>query len=115
MADLGIPVGVAFFTVDIDGAVSAHYPSPVGATSWDVSRDNWQKILLTCPQLQDMAPEVEAFLVNTAHDAHEYWLVPLDDCYRLVAVIRQEWHGLSGGDTVWPAVNRFFADLGEKA
>jgi hypothetical protein len=37
--------------------------------------------------------------------------VPIDDCYRLVALIRQEWRGLSGGTTVWPAVDRFFTEL----
>jgi hypothetical protein len=114
IAGLGIPVGVAFFTIGVDGSVIAHYPSPMGATTWEVSAENWQTVLRECPQLADMTPDVEAFLVNTARDADEYWLVPVDDCYRLVAIIRQQWHGLSGGSTVWPAVDRFFSELAEK-
>jgi len=30
-----------------------------------------------------------------------------------VALIRREWRGLSGGSTVWPAVEGFFAGLRE--
>jgi hypothetical protein len=37
--------------------------------------------------------------------------VPIDVCYRLVAVIKREWQGLSGGGTVWPAIEEFFAEL----
>lgn len=108
---LGVPVGLAFFTVDADGSVTAHYPSPMGATTWEVDAANWQQVLRECPQLQDLSAALEALLVNTTRDAREYWIVPIDDCYRLVAVIRQEWRGLSGGSTVWPAVDRFFAEL----
>jgi hypothetical protein len=111
IAGLGVPVGLAFFTIATDAAVTAHYPSALGATTWEVSTDNWNAVLRDCPPLQDMAPAVEAFLVNTARDAQEYWLVPVDDCYRLVAVIRREWRGLSGGSTVWPAIDCFFAEL----
>jgi hypothetical protein len=111
---LGVPVGLAFFTVGPDGTVTAHYPSPMGATTWQVDRENWQAVLGDCPQLNELVPAVEALLVNTTRNAREYWLVPIDDCYRLVAVIRQEWRGLSGGSKVWPAVDRFFAELGDK-
>jgi hypothetical protein len=54
---------------------------------------------------------VEALLINTARGAREHWIVPIDSCYRLVAVVRREWSGLSGGGTVWPAVEAFFAAL----
>jgi hypothetical protein len=53
-------------------------------------------------------------LVNTTRDADEHWIVPIDDCYRLVAVIRREWRGLSGGSRVWPAIDGFFQALNEK-
>jgi hypothetical protein len=64
-----------------------------------------------CPALGTLAPDVEALLVNTARGAQHHWLVPIDDCLRLVAVVRQTWKGLSGGNQVWPAVERFFAEL----
>ncbi|MCV7400530.1 hypothetical protein H7K24_10215 [Mycobacterium fragae] len=113
LGGLGVPVGLAFFTIDADGAVTAHYPSPMGATTSEVDAENWQAVLRDCPQLSELAPMVEALLVNTTRDAREHWVVPIDDCYRLVAVIRREWRGLSGGSTVWPAVDAFFAELNE--
>ena len=41
-AELGVPVGLAFFVLADDGAVVAHYPSPIGATEWDVDADAWR-------------------------------------------------------------------------
>jgi hypothetical protein len=54
---------------------------------------------------------VQALLINTTRGAQEHWIVPIDDCFRLVTVIRGEWTGLSGSDRVWPAIDRFFAGL----
>jgi Family of unknown function (DUF5947) len=109
--ELGVPVGLAFFVRGDDGAVAAHYPSPAGATRWDVEPSVWQAVERQCPELGLMAAGTQALLLNTARGRAEHWLVPIDDCYRLVAVIRAEWRGLSGGSTVWPAVDRFFAEL----
>jgi hypothetical protein len=109
--DLGVPVGLAFFVRGVDGTVVAHYPSPAGATRWQVEPAVWQAAVRRCPELDRMAAGTQALLVNTARGRAEHWLVPIDDCYRLVAVIRQEWRGLSGGSRVWPAVDRFFEEL----
>ena len=108
--ELGVPVGLAFFVREDDGVV-ASYPSPAGATRWDVDPAVWAGIVRRCPELADLAPRVQALLLNTARGRGEHWLVPIDDCYRLVAVIRSEWRGLSGGSTVWPAVDTFFEEL----
>jgi hypothetical protein len=75
----------------------------------------WQALVAAWPQLAEIAPAVEALLVDTARGADEHWIVPIDDCYRLVAVIREHWTGLSGGREVWPAVDRFFAELARPA
>ena len=109
--DLGIPVGLAFFTARSDGSVLAHYPSPMGATQWEVDHAAWSRMQGRCPALGELVPGVQALLVNTARGAREHWIVPIDDCYRLVALVRGEWKGLSGGSQVWPAIERFFADL----
>jgi hypothetical protein len=58
-----------------------------------------------------MAEDVEALLVNRARGARDAWLVPLSDCYRLVAVVRAHWKGISGGDDVTREIARFFASL----
>jgi hypothetical protein len=108
---LGLPVGLAFFVVQADGSVLAHYPSPIGITQGEVDPARWSRARDQCAELGTLRPRVEAVLVNTARGADEHWIVPLDLCYRLVALIRTEWRGLSGGSTVWPAISAFFAAL----
>ena len=111
---LGVPVGLAFFIPRSDGTVDAHYPSPAGATRWDVDQAAWRDVVARCALLADMTPEVEALLVNIARGHSDHWLVPIDDCFTLVSLVRQEWRGLSGGTRVWPGIDRFFADLAEQ-
>lgn len=111
---LGVPVGLAFFVVRSDGTVDSHYPSPAGLTRWEVDPAAWREVLACCPQLTDMTPEVEALLVNTTRGRCEHWLAPIDDCFALVALVRREWRGLSGGTRVGPEIDRFFATLSEQ-
>ena len=58
--------------------------------------------------LAQLEPDVEALLVNRARGAREHWLVPIDDCYGLVGLIRTRWRGLTGGKEVWEEIGRFF-------
>lgn len=111
---LGVPVGLAFFVRHTDDTVTAHYPSPAGATRWEAEPTAWHGVVADCPTLATLEPEVEALLVNTAFSAQHHWITPIDDCFRMVALVRREWRGLSGGSRVWPAVEAFFAELTEQ-
>ncbi|UGQ11494.1 DUF5947 family protein [Yinghuangia sp. ASG 101] len=110
----GVPVGLVFFIPRDDGTVCAHYPSPAGATRWEVDAAVWHRVAADRPELRTLVPEVEGLLVNTARGQRQYWIVPVDDCMRVVAVVRREWRGLSGGGRVWPAIEQFFAELTER-
>lgn len=110
--ELGVPVGLAFFVAEPDGTAVAHYPSPLGATRWEIGRAVWRRLTAGGPPPR---PLVEAVLVNTVREARERWLVPIDDCYRLVALVRREWRGMSGGDQVWAKIRQFFTDLAVSA
>ncbi|MCM3926022.1 DUF5947 family protein [Frankia sp. AiPs1] len=112
---LGIPVGLAFVIPGDDGEVQARYPSPIGATRWELEPAAWRRLVARAPVLAGLTPRVEALLANTARHRREFWIVPIDDCYRLVAIVRREWTGLSGGSRVWPAVDDFFAALPERS
>jgi len=115
-AGLGIPVALAFFTRSAQGGeITAAYPSPLGALRATVTPDDWQRVEECHPQLPGQVTDVLALLVNRANGAGEHWLVPLDDCYRLVAVVRAHWKGLGGGPEVWQRVDDFFRDLDEPA
>ena len=62
-----------------------------------------------------MEPDVEALLVNRARGARDHWLVPIDECYELVGLIRTRWRGLTGGKEVWEEIGRFFEALDRRA
>jgi hypothetical protein len=109
---LMIPINLAFFYRD--GASSrmvAMYPSPAGATESLLSLESWEEIRAQNHALQKMEPDVEAFLVNRVGATHQYFLVPIDGCFRLVGLIRMHWKGLSGGTEVWKHIEQFFSDL----
>lgn len=115
-ASLRIPVEMAFFFHDSAVArVVGFYPSPAGAVESLLDLATWAELERGNPVLARLAPDVEALLVNRARGARDHWLVPVDDCYRLVALIRTRWKGLAGGPQVWHDLTRFFADLGGRA
>ena len=113
-AALGIPVDLAFVTVADGGTPLARYPAPVGLITSAPARDAWAQMTDADPVLASMEPDVEALLLNRARGANERWLVPVDDCFRLAAVLREHWTGFQGGDVVWQEIARFFAALNEE-
>jgi hypothetical protein len=114
--ELRIPVDMAFFFhSSAAGRVVAYYPGPMGATESLLELGAWERLARANPVLEELEPDVEALLVNRARGARDHWLVPLDDCYRLVAVIRTGWKGLTGGRDVWVQIGRFFDETGRRA
>ncbi|HEV7584549.1 MAG TPA: DUF5947 family protein [Solirubrobacteraceae bacterium] len=113
---LRLPVEMAFFFhSSAAGRVTAFYPSPMGATESRLEIDAWSELEAANPVLGGMAPDVEALLVDHSRGAWRQWLVPIEDCYRLVAVIRTKWRGFSGGKEVWVEIDGFFDRLEERA
>ena len=91
--------------------VSAFYPSPAGPTESLLELEAWTELEADNPVLAELEPDVEALLVSRARDMREHWLVPIDDCYELVGLIRSRWRGFGGGEEVWAEIDRFFDDL----
>ncbi len=111
-----IPISMAFFfNSSPAGKVIALYPSPAGATESLLDFESWDEIRSSNPVLDEMEPDTEALLVNRVRGASEYYLLPIDECYKLVGLIRTHWHGLSGGTEMWDAIAKFFAELKERA
>lgn len=109
---LSIPIGLAFFFFDSQaGKVVAFYPSPAGATESLLDLKTLNELPTLKTLLDRLQPDVEALLVNRIGAAREYYIAPIDDCYKLVGLIRTNWRGLSGGQEVWDAIDRFFREL----
>jgi hypothetical protein len=114
--ELRIPVDIAFFFRSSPaGRVMAFYPGPMGATESRLELASWAGLERANPVLQTMEPDVEALLVDRARGSARQWLVPIDDCYRLVALIRTNWRGFSGGREVWLRIDGFFDQLDRAA
>jgi Family of unknown function (DUF5947) len=110
--ELRIPVEMAyFFHSSHAGRVRAFYPSPLGPTESLLGLEAWDALEQANPVLGEMQADVEALLVNRARGARQHLIVPIDECYRLVAVIRTTWKGLTGGREVWEEIGRFFDRL----
>jgi hypothetical protein len=117
-AGLGIPVGIAFLVQcepRVGGGVVAAYPSPVGAIESPIPASLWGEVVAAEPVLATLEPETEALLVNRARGARGAWLVPIDDCFRLVALVRTSWRGLGGGTAAWRGIAGFFEDLDRRS
>jgi hypothetical protein len=109
---LMIPINLAFFYRDSAAdRVRAMYPSPAGAIESLLTLESWAEIAAAHPALKTMEADVETFLVNRVGAPAQYYIVPVDECYRLVGLIRMHWHGLSGGTEVWKEINNFFTGL----
>jgi Family of unknown function (DUF5947) len=113
---LNIPVDMAFFFNDTSaGRVVAYYPSPMGPTESALKLESWDALEEANDILRSLEPDVEALLVNRARGQRRQWLVPIEDCYALVGLIRGGWRGLTGGAEVWRALAGFFEELDRRA
>ncbi len=118
---LMVPISMAFFFRSTpDARVVALYPSPAGATESLLPLDTWEEIEDANPTLQEMQSDVEALLVNRIGHVRgfaqpEYYLLPIDECYKLVGLIRSHWRGLAGGTEVWQEIAKFFDGLKHRA
>jgi hypothetical protein len=118
---LMVPIEMAFFFKSSPhGKVIALYPSPAGATESLLSLETWRDIEQANLALSEMEADVTALLVNRVGHARgsapaEYYLVPIDECYKLVGLIRSHWRGLSGGTEVWREIGTFFTALQKRS
>ena len=113
---LQIPISLAFFFHSTPaGRVVAVYPSPAGATESLLGLEAWQELVEENPVLRQFQPDVEALLVNRVGQARDCYRLPIDECYKLVGLIRVHWRGFSGGSKLWDEVRHYFARLQEKS
>lgn len=119
--NLLIPINMAFFfRSGVEGKMIALYPSPAGAVESLLPLDAWSEIADNNRVLHQLRPDIEALLVNRVGHAQgmsraDYFIAPIDECFKLVGLIRSNWRGLSGGTEVWIEIGNFFTNLKSKA
>jgi hypothetical protein len=134
-AELGIPVGIAFFFVNSAvGHVVASYPSPAGVTECELDLAGWDRLAAAHPLLREPAPDVEAILIvagsprlaggapagagagaGGGQGGVEAFLIPIDACYSLAGGLRLHWRGFDGGAEAQGMLTDFLADIRERA
>jgi hypothetical protein len=107
-----IPIKLAFFVYSSTAQRTiAQYPSPGGAMESSLDLEYWNVTVEHNPLLRKFEPDVEALLVNRIATPPKYYRAPIDQCFRLVGIIRTHWRGLSGGTQVWSEIDKFFREL----
>jgi hypothetical protein len=131
-AELGIPVGIAFFFVNSAlGHVVASYPSPAGVTECELDLGGWDRLAAAHPLLRAPSPDVEAILIVAGSprlaggapvgagggtgDGVEAFLIPIDACYSLAGGLRLHWRGFDGGAEAQRLLADFLAGIRERA
>lgn len=113
-ASFSVPIGLAFFLrSSASGGVVALYPSPAGATESELEIGDWQRLVDANPVLATLEPDAEALVVNRIVEPHQHAIVPIDECYRLVGMVKLSWEGISGGSGPERAIAGFFDELRE--
>ncbi len=89
-----IPIGLAFFMrTGAPARVVALYPSPAGATESELDPDAWEELRSREPGARRLEPDAEALIVNRMSEPQQYAIAPIDECYRLVGMIKVELGG----------------------
>lgn len=114
-ASFGIPIGLAFFMRStVAGGVVALYPSPAGATESELDMGAWDGLVADNPVLEQLEADSEGLVVNRLSDPPAYAIAPIDDCYRLVGIVKANWEGISGGDRLEGAIRGYFEELRQR-
>jgi Fe-S cluster biogenesis protein NfuA len=107
-----IPIGLAFMMRSgLTDEIVMLYPSPAGVTESELDTLAWARMASDNPVLDRLVPDAEALIINRLADPPQHLIAPLDECYRLVGLIKSRWSGISGGPELKATVEEFFAGL----
>ncbi|HEU4577402.1 MAG TPA: DUF5947 family protein [Polyangiaceae bacterium] len=113
----GMPLRLGFFLwLSRLARWAAVAPSPAGAVNVELPTSAWSAYLRESGIARQVRPDVEALLVRGAGGGPlEAYVVPLDLCYELVALVRQTWRGIDGGDAARGELDRYFERLRQRS
>ncbi len=116
---LGVPVGLSFFfRASTLARWVAIFPSVAGATEAPVRDEIFERVLARAglDRPGAIAEDVEALLVRRERGRiSSAFVVPIDVCYELVALLRTYWEGIDGGDMAKAKLDELFATIDARA
>lgn len=111
-ASFGVPIGLCFFFNSGSAKkIIGLYPSPAGATECELYLDAWDELKSLNPVLETLEIDIEALIINRLAEPAQYAIVPIDQAYELVGLIKANWEGISGGQGLKTAVEAFFESV----
>lgn len=114
-ASFGIPIGLAFFMrSSVAGGMVGLYPSPAGATECELDLSAWDALRADNPVLESLEADAEGLIVNRLSSPPQHAIAPIDECYRMVGLVKASWEGISGGSGLERALEGFFEELRER-
>ena len=96
------------------GGMVGLYPSPAGATECELDLSAWDALRADNPVLESLEADAEGLIVNRLSSPPQHAIAPIDDCYRLVGLVKASWEGISGGTGLELALQGFFDELRER-
>ncbi len=102
-------------TSSLDGEPVTLYPSSAGVTEAETDALAWMRMCAENPVLNDLVPDTEALIINRLTTPPQHVIAPLDECYRMVGLIKSRWSGISGGPELTATVDEFLGALRETA
>jgi len=113
---LVIPIGIVFlYHSSRQSRLVGLYPSPAGAVESELDLSVWDEIEKENPCLGSLETDVEGVLIDRTRNPHEYFRVPIDECFRLVGMVRIEWRGFTGGPGVRNQISQFVDSLKQRS
>jgi Family of unknown function (DUF5947) len=113
---LAIPIGVAFFArSSTANRITALYPSPAGPVESLLPLETWAEIERDNSCLATMESDVEGLLVYRGSAGREYYIIPIDEFFKLTGLIRLKWRGFSGGLEIWRDIAQFLEKLKQRS
>ena len=82
-----------------------------GRPSRSSTSDAWEELGPPTRCSIDLEPDAEALIVNRMAEPPQHAIAPIDECYRLVGLIKASWEGISGGAGPEEAIAAFFDEL----
>lgn len=111
---LGVPIRLAFFVRRPETVVECVYPSPAGPVKSPLAREQSELLAARCPLFAEFQPDVEALLLCELGARQGAFRLPIDECFRLVGLVRRHWRGASGGAPFWAELDVWLAELGAR-